>query len=44
LLHGRGDANDEARRQVLKALEDAPRFRAAQQLLLELQDKKGGGL
>ncbi len=29
---------DEARRQVVRALEDAPRFRAAQQLLLELVD------
>jgi tetratricopeptide (TPR) repeat protein len=37
LLHARGNADAEAKRQVLMALEDAPRFRAAQELLLELQ-------
>jgi hypothetical protein len=31
-------ARDEARRHVLMALEDAPRFRAAHKLLLELVD------
>ncbi|MGC9940620.1 MAG: tetratricopeptide repeat protein [Verrucomicrobiota bacterium] len=39
LLHMRGDSEDEARRQVLQALEDAPRFRDAQRLLLEIEDK-----
>jgi len=39
LLHRRGDA--EARRQVLKALEEAPRHRAALRLLLEIQGKPG---
>ena len=29
-------ATDEARRHVLQALEDAPRFRAAQKLLIRL--------
>ena len=37
LLHGAGDA--EAERQVLMALEDAPRFRAAHKLLLEIAEK-----
>jgi tetratricopeptide (TPR) repeat protein len=37
LLHEAGDAT--ARRHVLLALEEAPRFRAAQQLLLEIADK-----
>jgi tetratricopeptide (TPR) repeat protein len=40
LLHARGDAESEARRQVLQALEDAPRFRDAQQLLLEIKTGK----
>ena len=38
LLHKRGDSRTEAKRHVLKALEEAPRFRAAQQLLLELRE------
>ena len=37
LLHARGDSEDAARRQVLQALEDAPRFVKAQQLLLEIE-------
>ena len=40
LLHARGDSEAEAKRQVLQALEDAPRYRDAQQLLLEIEDKK----
>jgi tetratricopeptide (TPR) repeat protein len=36
LLHARGESNAEAKRQVLQSLEEAPRFRAAQRLLLEL--------
>src|SRR5208337_1860905 len=39
LLHRQGDP--EARRQVLKALEEAPRHRAALRLLLEIQGKPG---
>jgi predicted Zn-dependent protease len=39
LLHKRGDAGAEAKRQVLEALEEAPRFRDAQRLLLEITDK-----
>lgn len=38
LLHARGDSQAEAERQVLQALEDAPRFRNAQHLLLEIKD------
>ncbi len=41
LLHDQGDLDD-ARRQVLMALEEAPRFRAAQRLLLELVDTPPG--
>ncbi len=37
LLHAGGDP--EAKRQVLLALEDAPRFRAALELLLEISAK-----
>ncbi|MEA3209195.1 MAG: hypothetical protein QOE70_2252 [Chthoniobacter sp.] len=37
LLHATGDAA--AKREVLLALEEAPRFRAAHQLLLEITDK-----
>jgi tetratricopeptide (TPR) repeat protein len=37
LLHARGDGEAEAERQVLQALEDAPRFRDAQRLLLEIE-------
>jgi len=37
LLHARGGAANEAKRQVLQALEDAPRFREAQRLLLEIE-------
>lgn len=37
LLHARGNSDAEARRHVLQALEEAPRFREAQRLLLELE-------
>ncbi len=37
LLHARGNAEAEARRQVLQALEEAPRYREAQRLLLEIE-------
>jgi len=37
LLHARGDAEAEAKRNVLQALEEAPRFRDAQQLLLNIE-------
>jgi len=37
LLHARGGAETEAKRQVLQALEDAPRFRQAQRLLLDIE-------
>jgi len=37
LLHSRGGAESEAKRQVLQALEDAPRFREEQRLLLEVE-------
>jgi tetratricopeptide (TPR) repeat protein len=37
LLHARGGAENEAKRQVLEALEDAPRYREAQRLLLEIE-------
>jgi tetratricopeptide (TPR) repeat protein len=37
LLHARGGSEAEAKRQVLQALEDAPRFRQAQVLLLEIE-------
>jgi tetratricopeptide (TPR) repeat protein len=36
LLHARGDSENEAKRHVLQALEDAPRYRDAQKLLLEI--------
>jgi tetratricopeptide (TPR) repeat protein len=36
LLHTRGGSEFEARRNVLEALEDAPRYRDAQRLLLEM--------
>src|SRR5258708_31522827 len=36
LLHERGGAEIEAKRHVLQALEDAPRYRDAQRLLLEI--------
>lgn len=39
LLHERGDSENEARRHVLQSLEDAPRFRDAQRLLLEIAAK-----
>lgn len=39
LLHARGNSESEAKRQVLQALEEAPRFRDAQKLLLELTEK-----
>ncbi len=37
LLHLRGGSEGEARRHVLQALEEAPRFREAQRLLLEIK-------
>jgi tetratricopeptide (TPR) repeat protein len=37
LLHARGGAESEAKRHVLQALEDAPRYRDAQRLLLEIE-------
>jgi tetratricopeptide (TPR) repeat protein len=37
LLHARGNAETEAKRHVLQALEDAPRFREAQRLLLQIE-------
>ena len=37
LLHARGDSDSEAKRNVLQALEEAPRFRDAQRLLLDLE-------
>jgi tetratricopeptide (TPR) repeat protein len=39
LLHGEGGADAEAERQVLQALEEAPRYRDAQRLLLQIVDK-----
>lgn len=45
LLHERGGAEAEAKRHVLQSLEDAPRYRDAQRLLLEIeraQDKAAG--
>jgi tetratricopeptide (TPR) repeat protein len=39
LLHARGGSEAEARREVLKALEEAPRFRDAQRLLLEIESR-----
>jgi tetratricopeptide (TPR) repeat protein len=39
LLHARGGSEAGAERQVLQALEEAPRFRDAQRLLLEIKDK-----
>ncbi len=38
LLHAKGGSEPEAKRNVLQALEDAPRFRDAQRLLLEIDD------
>jgi len=43
LLHARGGAESEAKRHVLQALEDAPRYRAAQRLLLEIEAASGKG-
>jgi tetratricopeptide (TPR) repeat protein len=37
LLHARGDSEGEAKRHILQALEEAPRYRDAQRLLLELE-------
>jgi tetratricopeptide (TPR) repeat protein len=37
LLHAQGGSDPEARREVLKALEEAPRFRDAQRLLLDME-------
>ncbi len=37
LLHAQGGSDSEAKRHVLRALEEAPRFRDAQRLLLELE-------
>jgi tetratricopeptide (TPR) repeat protein len=39
LLHARAGSDTEAERHVLQALEEAPRFRDAQHLLLEIKDK-----
>ncbi len=39
LLHARGGAEAEAKRHVLQALEDTPRFREAQLLLLEIEGR-----
>lgn len=41
LLHERGGAESEAKRQVLRALEDAPCYRDAQRLLLEIEAASG---
>jgi tetratricopeptide (TPR) repeat protein len=43
LLHARGDAESEAKRHVLQALEDAPRYRDAQRLLLEIEAASAKG-
>jgi len=43
LLHERGGAESEAKRHVLQALEDAPRYRAAQRLLLEIEAASAKG-
>jgi tetratricopeptide (TPR) repeat protein len=40
LLHARGDAEGEAKRQVLQSLEDAPRFQDALRLLVEINAQK----
>jgi tetratricopeptide (TPR) repeat protein len=40
LLHARGDSDAEAKRHVLQALEEAPRFRDAQRLLLDIERAK----
>jgi len=37
LLHARGDSDADAKRHVLQALEETPRFREAQRLLLDLE-------
>lgn len=42
LLHARGDSEPEAKRHVLQALEEAPRFRDAQRLLLQIEAVKEG--
>ncbi|HZV34926.1 MAG TPA: tetratricopeptide repeat protein [Verrucomicrobiae bacterium] len=42
LLHERGGSEPEARRHVLQALEEAPRFRDAQRLLLQIEAVKEG--
>ncbi len=39
LLHKSGGAETESKRQVLEALEETPRFRDAQRLLLEIENK-----
>jgi tetratricopeptide (TPR) repeat protein len=39
LLYAHGGSEAESERQVLQALEEAPRFRDAQRLLLEIKDK-----
>jgi tetratricopeptide (TPR) repeat protein len=41
LLHARGNAETEAKRHVLQALEEAPRFREAQRLLLQVEGHSG---
>jgi Flp pilus assembly protein TadD len=40
LLHTRGSSEGEAERQVVQSLEEAPRFRDAQRLLLEIRDER----
>ncbi|MGO8700633.1 MAG: peptidase MA family metallohydrolase [Limisphaerales bacterium] len=40
LLHSRGGVESEAKRHLLQALEEAPRFRDAQRLLLEIEGDK----
>jgi tetratricopeptide (TPR) repeat protein len=43
LLHERGGAESEAKRHVLQALEEAPRYRDAQRLLLEIEASSTNG-
>ena len=42
LLNARGDSKDDARHHALQALEEAPRFREAQRLLLEIVGSASG--
>jgi tetratricopeptide (TPR) repeat protein len=43
LLHERGGADNEAKRHLLEAMEDAPRYRDAQRLLLEIEATSARG-